>query len=58
MSGDLACLLKAPQQIPQRRQHLVRQGGAHHSLEAAACLQHIRQPGPSGIEKHTALAQQ
>ena len=56
--GGPVRLLKAPQQMPQGCQHLVRQGIAHHGLEAAAGLQNISQPGAVRIEKHTALAQQ
>ena len=56
--AQLIGLLEAPQQIPQRRQHLIGQGIAHHRLEAAAFFEHIAQAVAIGIEEHMALPQQ
>ena len=56
--AQLIGLLEAPQQIPQRRQHLIGQGIAHHRLEAAALFEHIAQAVAIGIEEHMALPQQ
>ena len=56
--AQLIGLLKAPQQIPQRGQHLISQGIADHGLEAAALLEHVAEPVAIGIQEHMALAQE